>query len=59
VPELANADQSQLSKDEMNLARYVHVILPAGEPPSKYLKLILSWPCVEQAYIAPGISLAC
>ena len=57
APHLAKADPRSLSKDERNLARYVHVILPRKTTPSAYLEVVRSWPCVEEARLPPEISL--
>jgi hypothetical protein len=57
TPGLAQADEEHLSSHEKNLRRYVQVILPAGESPSKYLDDIRGWPCVEEATEPPEISL--
>jgi hypothetical protein len=57
VPRLAQADQRTLSKPERHLSRAVQVILPAGESAAEYLKIIRTWPCIEDAYVGPEISL--
>lgn len=57
VPSLAEADEDKLSKYERDLRRYMQVILPAGESPEKYVKVIRAWPSVERADVAPEVSL--
>ena len=41
----------------MTCSRHVQVILPPGEPPERYLDAIRAWPAVEQANLAPQVSL--
>ena len=57
VPSLVEADESKLSKYEKDLRSYMQVILPAGESPADYLSVIRAWPCVDEAHVAPEISL--
>lgn len=57
LPRLAKADGSKLSKHERDLQRYMQIILPEGEPPAKYVDVIREWPCVEEAHVAPEVSL--
>jgi len=57
VPSLVEADEARLSKYEKDLRRYMQVILPAGESPADYLNVVRAWPCVEEAHVAPEISL--
>jgi hypothetical protein len=57
VPELANADPARLSKHEKDLRRYMQVILPEGKSPADYVGTIRGWPSVEDAWVAPEISL--
>ena len=57
VPALARADESALTDDEKNLSRHMQIIFPHEEKPSKYLKDIRSWESVEEAHVAPDISL--
>ncbi len=57
VPSLASADEATLSSAERDLRRYIQVILPPGEPPHRYVEAIRAWPCVEQANVAPEVSL--
>ena len=57
VPNLASADEASLSPAERNLRRYYQVILPPGEPPDHYLDAVQTWPAIEQADIAPEVSL--
>ena len=57
VPALAKADPAKLSKSERDLRRYMQVILPKGESPADYIEAIRAWPSVEDAWVAPEISL--
>jgi hypothetical protein len=57
VPSLASADEVTLSPAERDLRRHIQVILPPSEPPERYLDAIRAWPCVEQANVAPEVSL--
>ena len=57
VPALAELDPARLSKSEKDLRRYMQVILPEGESPADYVETIRAWPSVEEAWVAPEISL--
>lgn len=57
VPNLARADASTLSEPERELRRYMQVILPHGESPAKYLRVVRAWPSVEEAHAGPEVSL--
>ena len=57
VPALAEADPAKLSKPEQDLRRYMQVILPEGEQPADYIKVIRAWPSVEDAWVGPEVSL--
>jgi hypothetical protein len=57
VPNLARADLSTLNEAERDLRRYMQVILPPGKSPHKYLDVIRKWPPVEEAHVAPEVSL--
>ena len=57
VPALAKADRKQLSKPELDLQRYMHVVLPASYEPEDDVAEIESWPSVEEAHAAPEVSL--
>jgi hypothetical protein len=57
VPNLARADASRLNEHERELRRYMQVILPHGESPSKYLRAVRAWPSVEEAQVGPAVSL--
>ena len=57
VPALAEADPLKLSKDELNLARYVYIMLPEGAKPEKILKEVLGWHFVESAEPPRSVSL--
>jgi len=57
VPSLAEADESKLSRSEKDLRYYMQVILPTKESPADYVSVIGAWPCVEEAHVAPEVSL--
>jgi hypothetical protein len=57
VPGLAKVTRERLSKAERDLQRYMQVILPPSRSPEGLLKAVQSWPCVEEAHVAPEISL--
>jgi hypothetical protein len=57
VPALAEADPATLSSHEKDLRRYMQVILPEGESPADYVEAIRAWPSVEEAWVAPMVSL--
>src|SRR5688500_14309964 len=60
TPALAQAARkakAKMSDDEKNLLRHLQVILPADEPPAKYLKAIRAWPWVADASLPPEPSL--
>lgn len=57
VPSLARAASKRLSSAERDLQRYMQVILPRSRSPEDQLAVLRSWPCVEEAHVAPEISL--
>lgn len=57
VPKLADADPAALSTPERDLARYMHVILPKGQSPHDFVEAVRAWPPVEDARVAPVVSL--
>jgi len=57
VPGLAGVTPKGLSKAERDLQRYMQVILPPSRSPEELVKTVQSWPCVEEAHVAPEISL--
>ena len=57
VPGLANVTRRPLSKAERDLQRYMQVIVPPSRSPEEVLKAVQSWPCVEEAHVAPELSL--
>ena len=57
VPALAGMDAAKLSKWERDLRRYMQVILPEGASPQDYVEIIRAWPSVEEAWVAPEVSL--
>jgi len=57
VPALAEAEPRKLTAAERDLQRYMQVILPEGVAAADYLETIRAWPCVEDAWVAPEVSL--
>ena len=57
VPALAKADPAKLSDAERDLARHFQLILPKGETPEHYLRVVKRWDAVEEATLAPQVSL--
>ena len=57
VPGLANVTRGRLSKAERDLQRYMQVIVSPSRSPEALLKTVQSWPCVEEAHVAPELSL--
>jgi hypothetical protein len=57
VPGLAGVTPKGLFKAERDLQRYMQVILPPSRSPEELVKTVQSWPCVEEAHVAPEISL--
>jgi hypothetical protein len=57
APSLADADPAALSPAERDLQRHLQVVLPAGEPPERYLEVVRAWPAVERADLGPRVSL--
>lgn len=57
VPALARADARKLDKHERALRRYMQLVLQAGEQPATYLRTVTAWPPVEEAHVAPQVSL--
>lgn len=57
APNLAHADVADLNEHELELRRYMQLILPHGEAAGRYLATVLSWPAVEEATIPPRPSL--
>ena len=57
IPGLAEAKVEELSRHEMDLRRYMQVILPAGESPAAYVDVVRAWPSVAEAHVAPEVSL--
>ena len=54
---LGRGHPHKTSKDELNLARYVYVMLPEGPKPEKILKEVLGWHFVESAEPPRSVSL--
>ena len=57
IPELQRAEAESLSEDEIELARYLHIILPSSADPSGLLPLVAAWRCVSDVRLPPDISL--
>jgi hypothetical protein len=57
VPSLARTDASKLNEHERELRRYMQIIMPHGESPARYLRAVCAWPTVEEAHVAPEVSL--
>jgi hypothetical protein len=57
VPSLAKASEDKLSEYELELRRYLQIVLPEGESPAEYLGIVRAWPCVEEAHLGPEVSL--
>lgn len=57
APALARADEATLSKPEKELRRYLQMILPPGESAADYVSIVRAWPSVEEAQVAPDVSL--
>ena len=57
VPKLARLAPKGLSKAEQDLQRYMQAILPSSRSTKELLKLVQSWPCVEEAHLTPEVSL--
>lgn len=57
VPRLTGTPSVRLSKAERDLQRYMQIILPVSSAPEEYLKTVQAWPCVEEAHVAPEVSL--
>ena len=57
VPKLARSAPNGLSKAEQDLQRYMQAILPSSRSTKELLKIVQSWPCVEEAHLTPEISL--
>ena len=57
APALAEANLRELSSDELNLARFIYIMLPEGTKPKKILKEVLGWHFVESAELPRSVSL--
>lgn len=57
APDLADADVADLNEHEIDLRRYMQIILPHGVAAGGYLETVRSWPAVEQASVPPRPSL--
>ncbi len=47
----------KLSPSERDLRRYMQVILPDGVSAADYVEIVRAWPSVEEAWVAPEVSL--
>jgi len=56
VPSLVEADAARLSKYE-KIAPLHAGDLPARESPADYVNVVRAWACVEEAHVAPEVSL--
>ena len=57
VPSLARSASKKLSGAERDLQRYMQVILPSPRSTKSVLQAVQSLPAVEEAHLAPEISL--
>ena len=57
VPSLARSSAKTLSSAECDLQRYMQVILPSPRSTKSVLQAVQSLPGVEEAHLAPEISL--
>ncbi len=57
VPDLARASPQALSDAEKDLRSYLQVILPTARGTKALVKQVQSWPAIEEAHLAPQISL--
>jgi len=57
VPSLARSPSKKLSGAERDLQRYMQVILPSPRSTKSVLQIVRSLPAVEEAHLAPEISL--
>lgn len=57
VPSLARSARRGLSAAERDLQRYMQIILPTARAAKPLLAAVQSWPCFEEAHLAPEISL--
>ena len=57
VPSLARSASKKLSGAERDLQRYMQVILPSPRSTKTVLQAVQSLPSVEEAHLAPEISL--
>lgn len=56
VPELAS--KSHRSEAEDRLARGLQLVPPRGTPLDEMLDRVRRWPCIEKAWVAPGVRAA-
>jgi hypothetical protein len=57
VPDLVRASPQALSDAEKDLRRYLQVILPTARGTKALVKVVQSWPAIEEAHLAPQVSL--
>ena len=57
VPDLARTKRRGLTGPELDLQRYMQVILPQSVKPEEFAKKVKTWPCAEAPHAAPVVSL--
>ena len=57
TPTLVRADPSTLNAAELDLRRYVQIILPKGQAPEAVLPHVRDWEPVQSAALGPDVSL--
>src|SRR5262245_27163558 len=57
IPALAKEATETLSRDERQLARYLHVVFPRAEDPAPFVDVIRRYPCVEEVSLPPHLEL--
>ena len=57
APTLAGRPAASLSAAEEDLARYIQIVLPAGEDPAAYRAAVAGWECVADVQLPPKVSL--
>jgi hypothetical protein len=57
IPALANAPVQTLTRDERQLARYLHVVFPRADELAAYSDVLRRSPCVEAVSLPPRVAL--
>jgi hypothetical protein len=57
IPDLQHLDRESMAADELELARYLHILLPPETDSAQILSRVAEWPCVAEARRPPEISL--